>query len=95
MASKKSDKDLKSQIKAMEEKKRAQALSSNEVKFIQPDGESDKISYDQWWMLANKKKAFRPHLKEVIYADFKGRGLTKSETAERYYEALRKFGYEI
>ena len=89
------DKDLKTQIKEMEAKKRAESLASNKITFIQPDGESDKISYDQWWMVANKKKSLRPHLKEVILADFKGRGLSAKETQDKYDEALRLFGYDI
>jgi hypothetical protein len=95
MSDNKTDKDLKSQIKMMEAEKRAKIMSSNEIKFIQPDGDSSKISYDQWWMLASKKIAFRPWMKEVIFADFKGRGLTKTETQDRYNEAIRLFGYQI
>lgn len=87
--------DLKSQIKEMESKKRAETLSTSKVTFVKPDGEEDVLSYDEWWMIINKKIKFRPHMKEIILADFKGRGLSLLETLSRYDEALKLFGYKI
>lgn len=90
-----SSKDLNAQIKEMEEKKRLAKLANNKVTFIQPDGDNDIVSFDQWWMIASKKRTFRPYMKEVIFADFKGRGLKARETIARFDEALRKFGINI
>ena len=54
-----------------------------------------KFSFDVWWALASKKSNFRPYLKEIIWADFKGRGLNKEETLKCFYDALKKFGYTV
>lgn len=55
---------------------------------------SDKVSFDQWWMIIQKKVALRPHMKEVVYADFKARGAGKMESEEKYDELLKVFGYK-
>ena len=54
-----------------------------------------KFSFDVWWALASKKGNFRPHLKEIMWADFRARGLNKEETLECFYDALKQFGYTV
>ena len=53
------------------------------------------VSFETWWVLASKRGNFRPYLKEIMAADFKGRGLSENETLDCYYEALRQFGYTV
>jgi hypothetical protein len=89
------DNNLKKQIKEMEAQKRAEILSNSNVSFIDPNGNKDTVSYDQWWMVANKKLKLSYHIKEIILADFKGRGYKTDETMERFNEALSLFGYKI
>ena len=96
MVTKKSDSNLRSQIKVMEAAKRAEILSSKPIHFVKPEGKEGKVSYDEWWMIANKKvKQMKPWMKEIVLADFKGRGLTISETMDKYDQALGLFGYKI
>ena len=87
--------DLKQKIKQMEAEKRAKMMATSEIKFVKPAGEENTLSYDEWWMLTNKKLNLRPHLKEIILADFKGRGLTIKENLEKYNKALSLFGYSV
>lgn len=91
---KREDFELKRKIKEMEDEARSKAMASAPVSMIQPEGEDQsKMSYDQWWMLAQGRKKMRPSLKEVIWADMQARGLTKKEPQAKYDEALRLFGY--
>ena len=88
------ERDAKRKIKEMEDAARAEAMASAPVTMIQPEGEDQSLmSYDQWWMLAQARKPLRPHMKEIIWADMKARGLGKKETQAKYDEALRLFGY--
>ena len=89
--------ELKKKIKEMESKKRDEILKkAAKVNVIQPAGEdSGKLSFDEWWMLTSKKLSMKPWLKEVVWADFNGRKLSKLESLEKYNHALRQFGYNI
>ena len=88
------DPDLKKKMREFEDKARELAMASAPVVLAKESSE-DKISFDQWWILINKLGKLRPHLKEVLAVDFKSRGYSKSETRERYDEALKIFGIEI
>lgn len=90
---KKTDPELKRKIKEIEAKQREEAMASAEITIVPPAGQdAEKISFDQWWMLLNGKMKLRPHMKEVIWADMKARGLTKMESAEAFDKALKLFG---
>lgn len=90
---KKTDPELKRKIKEAEAKKREEAMASVEVTLVAPaDQAVEKVSFDQWWMMLNGKMKLRPHMKEIIWADMKARGLSKSEAAEAYDKALKLFG---
>lgn len=87
------DPELKRQMKEMEDKQREEALASAEVTIVPPPGQDvEKVSFDQWWMMLNGKKKRRSSLKEVLWAEFKSRGLSKEEAVEAYDNALRLFG---
>lgn len=77
---------------AVQEKMREEQLAKAPKKKESKD--AGKISYDQWWMMIQKKVKLRPHLKEVIWADFKARGAGKMESEEKYDELLKVFGYK-
>ncbi len=90
------NKKLKDSIKQHEARKRAEAMKKvKEIKTIDPDGEEEKVSFDQWWMMVNKSSQLKPWMKEIILADFKGQSLSKEETVEKYDKALEKFGYKV
>jgi hypothetical protein len=87
MSKYKKDLELKRQIKEMEDK-----LRSENAAQVQPDAEDSKISFDQWWIIINGKVSMRPHLKEILLADFRARGLSKREDEAAYDNALKLFG---
>jgi hypothetical protein len=55
---------------------------------------SRKIEFDTWWAL---KEELIPsqHKKEIVWADFKARGLSKLESHKDYDKALEKYGVRI
>ena len=79
-------------ITAAQERQREEAIKNAPV--VKTTGTGNDISYDQWWMLINKKLSLPYHLKEVIKVDFKARGAGKMETEKKYNELLRLFGYK-
>ena len=90
------DQATKDKIKAFEAEQRAKAMEKvKDVKIVTPAGEENKVSFDQWWMMINKSAKLKPWMKEVVFADFKGRSLSREETMEKYNWALRQFGYDV
>lgn len=87
MSKYKKDLELKRKIKEMEDTLRKQTVVNSE-----PQDESCKMSFDQWWVTINHKVNMRPHLKEILLADFRARGLSKLEDEQKYNDALRVFG---
>lgn len=77
-------KNLKRKIKEMESAKRAEVE-------VAPILEA-KVSFDEWWIMLQKRLALRPHMKEIIWADFNARGLKKEELVAKYDEGLKLFG---
>lgn len=53
-----------------------------------------KVDFNVWFAMRAKKIPGQ-HLREVIWADFKGRGLTSKETLSTYDDALRRYGVEL
>ena len=91
--SKQSDLDLRVKIKNMEKKKRSQTLkAADKVEVITGDSDEPKVSFDQWWMLVNKRVRLKSWMKEIILVDFQARGLSKSESENKYNQALTLFG---
>ena len=81
---KKKKKDFKVEIKKMEQRKREEAPVKKDVE----------ISYDSWFHL-KKTKIPQQHTKEIIWAYFKSRGLSKIEMAEKYDEELTRYGVKL
>jgi len=88
----KSDLDLRVKIKDIEKKKRSSIKKTSIVKIVTGDSDEPKISFEQWWMLANRRHTIKSWMKEIILVDFQARGLTKSETETKYNQALVLFG---
>jgi len=55
---------------------------------------SCKMEFDTWWAL---KEDCIPaqHKKEIVWADFRARGLSKLELPKDYDTALEKYGVRI
>ena len=85
VSKKKSDSDLKAKIKEMEAMKREASAP------VQLD---KKVSFDSWYH-QRKKLIPRQHLKEILKADFKSRGLGSEATMEEYDKALKLYGIKL
>lgn len=82
----KTTKELKAEIKEMENEKRKELLK------LTP--KEKKVSFDSWYK-QRLHKIPKMHIKEIILADFKARGLGKSETLDDFDKALKLYGVEI
>ena len=86
---KKSQKELMAEIKKMEAAKRAEAMKKH------PEKKKDEsVSFDQWWMMRSKEIP-RAHRKEIIKADFKGRGLKDKALKSDWDKALESYGVKL
>lgn len=47
------------------------------------------------WFAMREKKIPAQHLREIIWADFAGQGLSKRETVANYDAALAKYGVKL
>lgn len=81
---------LMEEIKKMEAAAREQAAAQAAPATKGPNA----ISFDMWHM-QRAKEIPAHHMKEIIWADFKGRGLSNKESAEVYDEALAKYGVKL
>lgn len=84
MAKKKDGVDMQS-IKEYEKAMRAKAE--------QPD--EQKVEFDQWWVLRSAELKQPVHIKEILRADAKARGLAKEEPVARWDWAAKQFGLTI
>jgi hypothetical protein len=80
------EKNLKAQIKEMEIKKREESAP-----VIEPETE---VAFDSWF---HQRKAMIPkiHMKEVIQAEFKARGLDGKATVAAFDKALALYGVKL
>ena len=87
------DKLLREKMKEMERAKRDKLLAENKVRIQRAEPQEDgKIDFDSWWSPTAKRLSIKPWMKEIIKADFKGRGLSNREAPEKYEEGLSLFG---
>lgn len=84
------ERELAIKIKLMEQKKREEQL----VQMAEEKAPKE-ISFDQWWMLVNRKITIPHYVKEIIRVDFKARGLKDKELEAKFDKALELFGYKI
>lgn len=52
------------------------------------------VDFNVWFAMREKKIPVQ-HLKEILWADFKGRGLSGQETVATYDAALAKYGVKL
>ena len=52
------------------------------------------VSFEVWFAMREKKVPAQ-HLREIIWADFRGRGLSKKETVDTYDAALAEYGVKL
>lgn len=92
MGKPKKDNELKKQIKAMEDRQRAESMAAA---IEAAPAKAPEMSFEKWWMMLASKITLRPNMKEILWADFKARGLSKNEEAAKYDEALKLFGIKL
>ena len=81
-----SDKELREQIKLMEQQKRnTTELESSKDRLV---------SFDHWFHLRKDKIPAR-HMKEILVADFKSRGLSDTATMEQFDKTLALYGITL
>jgi hypothetical protein len=83
---KKTAKEIKAEIKKMEDEKRKEAH-----KHLPKE---TKVSFDSWYH-QRVHKIPKMHTKEVIVADFRARGLGMIHTMEEFDKALKLYGIEL
>jgi hypothetical protein len=72
--------------------KKAKESVVSAAPIIAPEpSQAPKLDFDAWWAL-NEKKIPKQHTKDVIWADFKARGLSSQETMQTYNLAIREYG---
>lgn len=79
-----SNRDLKEQIKLMEQGKRSSAEPSKDKL----------VSFDQWFHLRKDQIPSR-HMKEILIADFKSRGIEDTATMEQFDKTLALYGVKL
>lgn len=52
------------------------------------------VEFDVWFVM-REKRIPPQHMREILWADFKARGLSKSETVEAYDAALAAYGIKL
>ena len=71
----------------------AEEVASEEPAAVELPPE-EKVDFDAWHVLRSKKIP-RAHHKEIIKADFKGRGLGQRESLKDFDDALAKYGVKL
>ena len=52
------------------------------------------VAFNVWFAMREKKIPAR-HLREIIWADFKGQGLSSNETLATFDQALARYGVKL
>lgn len=73
-------------LKSIKEYEKAQRAASPNVQ------KAESISFDQWWADKSMGTKLPSHLKEVLKADAKGRGLADLSEPEQWDWAAKQFG---
>jgi hypothetical protein len=84
-------KDLELLSKMKRQEKEARPVSKPQAE--QPANNT--VTFDVWWSGVAKKLNLPAYLKEVVWADFKARGLQRESTDEQFAKALGQFGYKV
>lgn len=61
---------------------------------VVPTETTPTVAFNVWFAMREKKIPAR-HLREIIWADFKGQGLSNNETIAVFDEALVKYGVKL
>lgn len=81
---------LMKDIKEMEKRAREEALQA----LPQEEKKDESCLFDAWYAMRASQIPGR-HMKEILRADFEGRGLGNKETIAKYDMALEKYGVKL
>lgn len=84
--------DLLNEIKEMEDRSRLEALRSGGE--VQAPTSEELVEFDSWYATRSNRIP-NHHMKEILAADFKGRGLSMQETMEKFDKALCHYGIKL
>lgn len=56
--------------------------------------EMELVEFDGWYA-ARSSVIPKQHFKEILWADFASRGVSRTSTMEQFDEALRKYGVKL
>ncbi len=85
----------KKDFELMRKMKREEAATRQATKVASEVPAVEGVSFDQWWIDVSRQLKLAPHIKEIVLADFKARGLGLVEPKEKYEVALGQFGYKL
>jgi hypothetical protein len=95
MDDKRKDRDLMDEIKKMEAKERSKRLAIAAAQAPAPSEDGpEKVEFEVWHQLRSKMIPGH-HMKEILKADFKARGLGDKESMDEYDKALGKYGVKL
>lgn len=60
----------------------------------QEEPKEELLEFDSWWVM-RRDSIPAMHSKEIVKADFRGRGLSQMETLEKFDWALEKYGIKL
>lgn len=83
--------------KSRQERAARQAIAEipqAELKAMAEEQGEQLVDFDGWWAVRSTRVPSHHH-KEVIKADFRGRGLSTMETMEDFDEALKEYGLKL
>lgn len=87
-------KNKKERVQELQALVAAHKMAPAEAEALEQQEDADTIDFDGWWA-ARQTKIPRQHHKEVIKADFRGRGLTTKETMADFDAALVQYGIKL
>lgn len=86
-----------SQEEVLETMEMAEEVAVEEVKVqpkVEAEPEEAKVEFDGWWAVRQSKIPAQ-HRKEIVKADFKGRGMTNVGTMSAFDAALKLYGVKL
>lgn len=86
--------DLEKQIKNMERKNREEARKRAAKQEAVGSVKSDDVAFDAWYALRASSIPSK-HMKEILRADFTGRGLGNKEPLAKFDKALEQYGVKL
>lgn len=86
----KKDLEILKNLKKQEREKKLQEAAITQTE----EAAKKAIPFDVWWIDFSKSRNLKPHIKDILKADFKARKLKDQESRETFDMAAAQFGYK-